>query len=313
MSRRTRAAWLVVLAVVTAVAAGPVAAAPGASAQERRPPSGGDRARDRERAQPRPPAARPAPRPAPHPVHPAPARSIRGRVFIGGYFYDPFYGPYPWWRFPDYPYWYYPVFDARADLRLKIGPPVARAAAVYVDGFYAGRVDDFDGIFQSLPLTPGGHSIAILLPGYRTVQHQLYLRPGSSFTLRDVLMPLGPGQPPEPPPVAPALPAPPAGSYTLPQGAPIAPPGATPRVVQATGFGTIDLFVQPDDADVLVDGQRWMTTDKGHFRLQVPTGTHRIEVRRSGRQPFAADVEVREGQETPLNVSLMGGAAPPGR
>jgi hypothetical protein len=27
-----------------------------------------------------------------------------------------------------------------------------KEAAVYVDGFYAGVVDDFDGVFQSLPL-----------------------------------------------------------------------------------------------------------------------------------------------------------------
>src|SRR3982074_950893 len=24
-------------------------------------------------------------------------RGGRGPVFVGGYFYDPFYGPYPWW------------------------------------------------------------------------------------------------------------------------------------------------------------------------------------------------------------------------
>jgi hypothetical protein len=25
-------------------------------------------------------------------------------VFIGGYFYDPFFGPYPWWPLEAYPY-----------------------------------------------------------------------------------------------------------------------------------------------------------------------------------------------------------------
>jgi len=33
--------------------------------------------------------------------------SVRGHVvFIGGYFYDPFFGPYPWWGPAMYPYPY---------------------------------------------------------------------------------------------------------------------------------------------------------------------------------------------------------------
>jgi hypothetical protein len=31
-------------------------------------------------------------------------RGGRGRVFVGGYFYDPFYEPYPWWGPAAYPY-----------------------------------------------------------------------------------------------------------------------------------------------------------------------------------------------------------------
>jgi hypothetical protein len=35
---------------------------------------------------------------------------------------------------------------------------------VYVDGFYPGIVDDFNGVvFQALPLTPGGHTIILYL------------------------------------------------------------------------------------------------------------------------------------------------------
>src|ERR1700704_5347908 len=36
-------------------------------------------------------------------LHPEPASAqhrgghVRGPVFVGGYFYDPFFGPYPWW------------------------------------------------------------------------------------------------------------------------------------------------------------------------------------------------------------------------
>ena len=74
-----------------------------------------------------------------------------GQIFIGGYFYDPFYGPYPWWNRVTYPYWYLPAFDLQADVRIQVTPKELRDTAVYVDGFYAGVVDDFDGVFQALP------------------------------------------------------------------------------------------------------------------------------------------------------------------
>jgi hypothetical protein len=99
--------------------------------------------------------------PRPHPQHPERAVVVRGHVFVAGYFYDPLYGPYPWWPRTVYPYWYYPVYDNRAELRLRIEPDAAEDAAVYVDGFYAGVVDDFNGVFQALPLTPGGHTIVV--------------------------------------------------------------------------------------------------------------------------------------------------------
>ena len=241
----------------------------------------------------------------PHPIHVAPVRPVGGRVFIGGYFYDPFFGPYPWWRWPDYPYWYYPVYDARAELHIRVTPDAGKLAAVYVDGFYAGIVDDFDGTFQSLHLPPGGHVIVLYLEGYRTVRHNLYLRPGSGFTLHEVLVPLLDGERSEPPVLAPAVPPPPAGSYSQPPvSSPIPPPAITAAARQAEGYGTLDMFVQPVDAEVRIDGQTWVTSEEGHFVVQVSVGMHRVEVIRPGHHAFARDLEVREGQETPLNVSL---------
>jgi hypothetical protein len=144
--------------------------------------------------------------------HPQRAVVVRGHVFIGGYFSDPLCGPYPWWPRTAYPYWYFPVYDNRAAVRLQVQPGEAEDAAVYVDGFYAGIVDDFNGVFQSLPLTPGGHTVILYLDGYRTVRHNFYLSPGSSFTLRATMERLPAGKNSEPPELA-ALPAPPAGSY----------------------------------------------------------------------------------------------------
>src|SRR5262245_7934286 len=54
-----------------------------------------------------------------------------------------------------------PVYGAPiyyGDVRLQVRP---REAQVFVDGYYAGIVDDFDGIFQRLTLTVGPHEIEI--------------------------------------------------------------------------------------------------------------------------------------------------------
>src|SRR3982074_77057 len=58
----------------------------------------------------------------------------RGVVFVGGYFYDPFFGPYPWWGPGAYSYPYFPVYDDRAQVRVLVTP---KEAAVYVDGSHA--------------------------------------------------------------------------------------------------------------------------------------------------------------------------------
>lgn len=80
------------------------------------------------------------------PPHPPGHFAVRGHVvFVGGYFYDPHFGPYPWWGPGVYPYWYVPVHGVRASVRVIATP---KEAAVYVDGFYAGIVDDFDGSFS---------------------------------------------------------------------------------------------------------------------------------------------------------------------
>lgn len=241
-----------------------------------------------------------------HPPHPGPSVVVSGHVFIGGYFYDPFFGPYPWWPRTAYSHWYFPVYDMRAEVRLRVEPEAAEDAAVYVDGFYAGVVDDFNGVFQSLPLTPGGHTVVLYLAGYRTARHNFYLSPGSSFTVRATMEALPAGETSEPPDLAPPVPAPPAGTYRTPVTPPRRPaPAPAARPAEAVGFGTLDIFVQPTSAAVTIDGQQWVTSDEGHFVVQVPAGRHRVEVSKSGYRKFVTDAEIAEGQTFPLNVSLM--------
>ena len=239
-------------------------------------------------------------------------RGPRGVVFVGGYFYDPFFGPYPWWGPGAYPYPYFPVYDERAEVKLNITP---KEAAVYVDGYYAGVVDDFDGVLQSLPLSPGGHDIAVYLEGYETVHQKLYLPPRKSYKLRYTMKQLGAGEKSEVPEVVPPVPAPPPGSAMIPRPPMPGVPGFVPDAVNvvpggpaapaASGFGTLALRVQPGDANVTIDGERWDTSSPGErLMVQLAAGRHHIEIRKSGYTAYSNDITVRPGESTPLNVSL---------
>jgi hypothetical protein len=121
-----------------------------------------------------------------------------GGVGFGSYygsFYDPyvFYDPYSSWYgrygrygsygsygsygaygYPTYGYGYpssYSLLDG--ELRLKIRP---RSAQVFVDGYYVGVVDDFDGVFQRLHLPSGPHRIEVRMPGYETLTFDVQIR-----------------------------------------------------------------------------------------------------------------------------------------
>jgi hypothetical protein len=236
---------------------------------------------------------------AAHPPH----RVVVGEVFVGGYFYDPFWGPYPWWPRWHYPFSYYPRFDYRAFVRMKVVPDTA---AVYVDGFYAGVVDDFDGVFDGLPLPPGGHNIVFYLEGYRTARHNLYLPGGTSFTVRETLERLPPDMTSDPPTEMPPVPTPPAGSYRAPA-TPRPPVTALPGIVTPAleHFGTLDLRVQPASATVRIDGEEWVSSEFGHFVIELPAGTHRLEVTELGHQRVIRDLIIREGATIQFTVSLV--------
>jgi PEGA domain len=97
---------------------------------------------------------------------------------IGG-FYDPFWGPY-------YPYGAYPYVVGHTSGRVRV-EGVPKETEVYVDGYFAGTAG-------TIPTTPGGHAIALYLPGYRTITQHVYVRPGSTFKMKDTMEPLGPGE-----------------------------------------------------------------------------------------------------------------------
>jgi hypothetical protein len=85
-----------------------------------------------------------------------------GPGYIGMYsgYYDPWYGGYPSTQSSYTPY------TEEGSLKLKIKP---REAEVYVDGYFVGVVDDFDGIFQRLHIETGPHRVEVRAPGYETL------------------------------------------------------------------------------------------------------------------------------------------------
>jgi hypothetical protein len=228
--------------------------------------------------------------------------------FYRPYYFAPFFGFYgaryfggwgPYGYYPFYPYSYpYPYYTSdydRTAARLLVTP---RDTEVYVDGYLAGVVDDFDGNFQRLRLPPGGHEIVLYRAGHRTHREKVYLSLGTTFKVRHTMVPLGAGDPPETRPV-PATPPP-----TASRDRPDRYSRRAPREADAQ-TGTLSIRVQPVDADVLIDGERWqLASGEENLEVQVSEGRHVIEVRREGYQSFSTSVEVGRGETTPLNVSL---------
>jgi hypothetical protein len=112
--------------------------------------------------------------------------SYYGSFYDPYVFYDPFspwygsYGVYGSYGYPAYgygagTYGYGSSYGIAADgeLRLKIKP---RDAQVFVDGYYSGIVDDFDGVFQRLHLPSGPHRIEVRAPGYETLTFDVQIR-----------------------------------------------------------------------------------------------------------------------------------------
>jgi uncharacterized membrane protein len=70
-------------------------------------------------------------------------------------------------------------------------------------------------------------------------------------------------------------------------------------------FGSIAIRIQPGDATITIDGERWeATSDQDRLVVQLGAGTHTIEIRRDGYRTYITDIDVRRGETTPLNVSL---------
>ncbi len=120
------------------------------------------------------------------------------------------WGPYGW-----YPPFGYAYGRPYSSLRLQISP---RDTEVFIDGYYAGIVDDFDGFIQRLHVEAGEHTIQLFLAGHRTAEQKVYLQPGGTFRIRHTMEPLAAGE------AAPARPTPAPRPSAAPATAPAQPP-----------------------------------------------------------------------------------------
>lgn len=78
-----------------------------------------------------------------------------------------------------------PTKDATGELKIAATPS---RAAVFVDGQYAGRVDEFDGVGKAMLLTPGQHRLRIALPGYLPFDTTVDLHPQQKLKIQTDLV-----------------------------------------------------------------------------------------------------------------------------
>ena len=85
-----------------------------------------------------------------------------------------------------------------------------RETEVFVDGYFAGVVDDFDGFAQRLRLEPGEHEVTLFLDGHRPLTRKMLFTVGQTFKVQHEMEPLGAGEPAPQRPVPTAKPPAPA-------------------------------------------------------------------------------------------------------
>ena len=243
--------------------------------------------------------------------------------FAGPFLYSP-WGYFPFGYYQRYPYYF--GGPVATGVRIQVEP---KTAGVYVDGVYAGVVDDFDGYFQRLVVSPGGHEVTIHQKGYHSIVRKLYAQPRTTTNIKAKMEPLAPGEPDDPLPQAAPQPQPQAPDrYWPPQTdrpeQPVQPPRPVepwrpvdpmrpvepyrpgePAVPGAAGYGQLALRWQPADATALIDGEPWQSSAGGErLTLHLAAGLHRVEIQKEGFLPFSTEVQVRAGDTTVLNVSL---------
>ena len=262
--------------------------------------------------------------------------TVAGATTTGYYPWYPWYYPSsyaygPYWGSYYYGYWPYGAYysggyaqsyrtssgDSGA-IRVLVDPEDAK---VYVDGYYAGKVDDFDGFSQRLNVGRGPHEILLKRDGYKGQRYRVYVVPGETLKIEHD-MSKGQGEEPlqdltggrggpEEQRYAPESRSAPredledddAGEG---EDAPPPPRGSHDDAglqVGRGGNGRLELRVWPADASVYVDGE-FRGTGRQLRMLDMTSGSHRIEVVRPGFRTYQREVEIRAGRTEALQVTL---------
>jgi hypothetical protein len=233
-----------------------------------------------------------------------------------GYGYG--YGPYT------YGYGYGPRYysvrhydrDGEGAIRVLVDPNKTR---VYVDGYYAGTADDFDGMFQRLYVRSGRHQITLKLEGYKTRHFRVFVPFDDTVKIK-LDMESGTGE--------------------------VEAEDVIGRPEDARGFederrqratdwqrqrghvpdaddaddaaddddaddtpdvrgemAIVQLDVAPPDATVYVDGE-FQGRGERVRSLSLPPGKHRIEIVRPGYRTLEREIDVRAGSRTNLDLTL---------
>jgi hypothetical protein len=168
-------------------------------------------------------------------------------------------------------------------------------------------------VFQRLQLIPGQHEVTLYLRGYRTHRESVYLNPGSSRDVRHTMATLAPGEVDDPAPVplvppfmgsmGPVGPMGPMGPAQPPAG----PSSPLPPTVSRDGtYGVLALRMQPADGRVFIDSEEWRSSQpQDRLSLQLAAGRHQLRIEKAGFQTFSGDLEIKAGETSTLNVSLL--------
>jgi len=236
----------------------------------------------------------------------------------GPYYGYGWYGPWaPYgWGAP-YPYYgYYNYTGFVSSLKIQATNKAFKDAEVYVDGAPAGTVEDFDGLFQSLHVKPGSREIVLYKEGFRSARQAVYIQPFDEKKLKFTLEPLREGEPQDPRPALPppgVEPDPARGDHPYYGGQArlhvdqTPPPEPQPQQQRETDarFGTLSVRVQPVDAEILVDGERWTgSAQPDRLTLKLTAGRHKVEVRKEGFVAYTEDVLIRDQATMTLNIVL---------
>jgi len=200
-----------------------------------------------------------------------------------------------YWGWGDWPYGYssYPYASSGSypltlsgitgEMRLDVTP---KDADVYVDGYYAGVVSDFNGTFHHLSVTAGPHVVEFRKDGMETLAVPVFIQPNHTTTYRGSMLPAQPGSSVE---------------ETMLPGAPAA--GASPWAAP----GDLRFDVTPGSAQVYVDG--YFVGAVNDFegrrqRLSLAPGTHHVALQAPGYESTEGDVTIEPRQTTTYKETL---------